>query len=133
VIQSAYIPYKNTKAVAGAGETLTPRSVPRPRLRATTPLPLLAESPRFRGRAAVRSALADKLLEAKIASAFAEHISASMAPLGVSVSVANGKITLGGMSCSGALRQRAETIAHTVARASPIDNRIVSVPSHGRF
>jgi cytidylate kinase len=93
----------------------------------------LAESPRFRGRAAVRSALADKLLEAKIGSAFAEHISPGMAPLGLSVSVANGKVTLGGISCSGALRQRAETIAHTVAGAFQIDNRIVSVPSHGRF
>jgi cytidylate kinase len=93
----------------------------------------LAESPRFRGHAAVRSALADKLVEAKIGSAFAEQISPSMAPLGISVSVKNGKVTLGGLSSSGALRRQAETIAHTVAGAFPIDNRIVSVPSHGRF
>jgi hypothetical protein len=72
---------------------------------------------------AVRSALSDKLLETMIGSAMAEEISPSMAPLGVSVSVANGKITL---------RRKAETIAHTVA-GLPIDNRIVSVPSHGRF
>jgi cytidylate kinase len=39
----------------------------------------LAASPRFRGIAAVRSALADKLLEAKIGSAFAEHVSPTMA------------------------------------------------------
>jgi osmotically-inducible protein OsmY len=54
-----------------------------------------------------------------------------MAPLGVSVSVANGKVTLSGMSCSGSLRKRAETIAHTIAGVSHIENRIVSVPSHG--
>jgi osmotically-inducible protein OsmY len=93
----------------------------------------LAESPRLRGGAAVRSALADKLLEAKIDSAFAEQISPSMAPLGIAVSIKNGKITLRGISSSGALRRQAETIAHTVAGALKIDNRIVSVPSHGRF
>ena len=93
----------------------------------------LAESPRFRGPMTVRSALADKLLETMIGSAMAEEISPSMAPLGVSVSVANGKITLRGISSSGALRRKAETIAHTVAGAFPIDNRIVSVPSHGKF
>jgi cytidylate kinase len=93
----------------------------------------LAESPRFRGPLTVRSALADKLLETMIGSAMAEEISPMMAPLGVSVSVANGKITLRGISSSGALRRKAETIVHTVAGAFPIDNRIVSVPSHGRF
>jgi cytidylate kinase len=93
----------------------------------------LAESPRFRGLMTVRSALADKLLETTIGSAMAEEISPSMAPLGVSVSVANGRITLHGISSSGALRRKAETIAHTIAGAFPIDNRIISVPSHGRF
>jgi cytidylate kinase len=42
----------------------------------------LAESRRFGDSAATRSALADKLVEARISSAFAEHISPSMAPLG---------------------------------------------------
>jgi cytidylate kinase len=93
----------------------------------------LAESPRFRGPMTARSALSDKLLETMIGSAMAEEISPSMAPLGVSVSVANGRITLRGISSSGALRRKAETIAHTVAGSFPIDNRIVSVPSHGRF
>jgi cytidylate kinase len=93
----------------------------------------LADSPRFRGPMTVRSALADKLLETRIGSAMAEEISPSMAPLGVSVSVANGKITLHGISSSGALRWKAETIARTVAGGFPIDNRIISVPSHGRF
>ena len=82
---------------------------------------------------AVRSALADKFLEARIGSAFAEHISPSLAPLGVSVSVAHGKVTLDGISCSGSLRRRAERIARTVSGGLPIENRIVSVPSRGRF
>jgi cytidylate kinase len=93
----------------------------------------LAESPRFGGPLTVRSALADKLLETMIGSAMAEEISPTMAPLGVSVSVTNGRITLRGITSSGALRGKAETIARTVAGAFPIDNRIVSVPSHGRF
>jgi hypothetical protein len=76
----------------------------------------LAESSRRATNWAVRSALADKLVQA---------------PLGVSVSVANGKIILSGISCSGDPRRRAETIAHTVASAFLIDNRIVSVPTRG--
>jgi cytidylate kinase len=91
----------------------------------------LAESPRFRDSAMTRSALANSLLQAKISSALAEHISIAMAPLGVSVAVAHGKVMLSGMSCSGGLRKRAETIAHEIAGVYQIDNRIVSVPSHG--
>jgi hypothetical protein len=91
----------------------------------------LAESPRFRDRATARSMLANKLLEAKIGSAFAEHISFAAAPLGVSVSVADGKVTLAGTTSSGSVRNRAEKIAREVARVFHIDNRIVSVPSRG--
>jgi osmotically-inducible protein OsmY len=91
----------------------------------------LAESPRFRDTFKSRSALANKLLEAKISSALVEHISVAMAPLGVSVSVANGKVTLAGTTCSGSLRARAEKIAHASAGMVPIDNRIVSVPTRG--
>jgi osmotically-inducible protein OsmY len=54
-----------------------------------------------------------------------------MAPLGISVSVEQGKVTLAGTTTSGGLRQRAENIARTVAGMSPIDNRIVSVPTRG--
>ena len=91
----------------------------------------LAESRRRATNWTVRSALADKLVEAKISSAFVDHIPPGMAPLGVSVSVANGKITLSGVSCSGGLRRQAETIAHTIAGALQIDNRIESVPTRG--
>ena len=54
-----------------------------------------------------------------------------MAPLGVSVSVANGKVTLAGTTCSGQLRARAEKIAHASAGVLQVDNRIVSVPTRG--
>jgi cytidylate kinase len=92
----------------------------------------LAETRRLPDHAAVRCALADKLIEVRIRSAFAEHVSRSMAPLGVSVSVTDEKVTLTGISCSGSLRGRAEEIARAVSGALPIDNRIVSVPSRGR-
>jgi cytidylate kinase len=91
----------------------------------------LAEGPRFRDTFKSRDALANKLLEAKISSALAEHISVAMAPLGVSVSVGDGKVTLAGTTSSGSLRARAEKIAHASAGRFPIDNRIVSVPTRG--
>lgn len=91
----------------------------------------LAERRRLPDRAAMRSALADKLIEVRIRSALEEHISRSMAPLGVSVSVTDEKVTLHGVSCSGGLRRRAEQVARAISGALPIDNRIVSVSSHG--
>jgi cytidylate kinase len=91
----------------------------------------LAQGPRFRDTIKSRSALANKHLEAKISAALVEHISFAMAPLGVSVSVADGKVTLAGTSSSGSLRPRAEKIARAVAGMFPIENRIVSVPTRG--
>jgi cytidylate kinase len=91
----------------------------------------LAESPQFRDTFESRSALANKLLEAKISSALVDHISIAMAPLGLSVSIANGKITLAGTTSSGSLRKRAEEIAHASAGMLQIDNRILSVPTRG--
>jgi osmotically-inducible protein OsmY len=93
----------------------------------------LAESRRLPDPATTRSALADKLIEVRIRSAFDEHISRSMAPLGVSVSVSDDKVTLNGISCSGGLRRRAEEIARAISGELPIDNRIVSVCSRGRL
>jgi cytidylate kinase len=91
----------------------------------------LAEGVRFRDTFTSRSALANKLLEAKISSALVERISVAMAPLGLSVSVANGKVTLAGTSCSGSLRKQAGKIARATAGMLQIDNRIVSVPTRG--
>jgi cytidylate kinase len=91
----------------------------------------LAEAPQFRDTFESRSALANKLLEAKISSALVDHISVAMAPLGLSVSIANGRITLAGTTCSGSLRKRAEEIALASAGMLQIDNRILSVPTRG--
>jgi cytidylate kinase len=91
----------------------------------------LAESPRFQDTAAIRSTLANKLVEAEISSALTERISLVAAPLGVSVSVADGKVMLAGTASGGSVRKRAEKIAHEFAGVFQIDNRIVSVPSRG--
>ncbi len=91
----------------------------------------LARHKRFRDPVTVRSELADKLLEAKVNSALTEEIGIGIAPTGVRVSAANGRITLVGTSSSGALRGRAERIAHQVPGVRQIDNRIVSVPNRG--
>src|SRR5262245_18952048 len=92
---------------------------------------LLAEDPRFRDQATTRAQLANKLLEAKVKSKLAEHISVAQAPSGLTVSATNGRITLAGMTSSGRLRARAERLAQQVAGVHDIDNRIVSVPSRG--
>jgi osmotically-inducible protein OsmY len=68
---------------------------------------------------------------AKINSALSEHISVSMAPNGIAVSVADGKVTLAGTFSSGNLRDKAEKIAQGIAGVREIDNRIISVPSRG--
>ncbi len=91
----------------------------------------LAEHPRFRDRATTRTELADKLLEVKVNSALTEEIGVGIAPTGVTVSAVNGRVTLAGTSSSGALRRRAEKVAHQVAGVRQIDNRIVSVPTRG--
>jgi cytidylate kinase len=89
----------------------------------------VAAHPKFQDDAALtQSAFADKLLEAKINSALAEHVSFDMAPLGISVSVANGIVTLVGTSRMEIVREKAEQVAWTIAGVRQIDNRI-SVPS----
>jgi cytidylate kinase len=91
----------------------------------------LAGHPRFSDRATTRTELADKLLEARVNSALTEEIGVGIAPTGVTVSAADGRITLVGTSSSGALRGRAERIAHRIPGVRQIDNRIVSVPNRG--
>jgi cytidylate kinase len=74
----------------------------------------LAEGPQFRDTFESRSALANKLLEAKISSALVDHIGVAMAPLGLSVSIANGRITLAARPAAGACggrRRRSRTPA----------------------
>jgi cytidylate kinase len=93
----------------------------------------LARHFRFQESGTVRTALADKLLEARINSALADRISVTMAPAGIRVSAANGRVTLDARSISGSLRAMAETVVAGIPGVSAIDNRIRSVPSHGRF
>ena len=111
----------------------------------------LAEHPRFRDPATTRTELADKLTTYPllhscdwapggrwIACAMGNPIGdrpgvtfGNIAPSGVTVSAVNGRITLAGTSSSGALRRRAEQVAHQVAGVRQIDNRIISVPTRG--
>jgi cytidylate kinase len=93
---------------------------------------LLARHKRFQDRATIRSALANRLLETKISAALSEHIGIGMAPAGLTVSAANGRIIIAGVTTSGSLRRRAEQLACTIEGVHNIDNRIVSVPSRGR-
>jgi len=71
----------------------------------------------------------DKLLQAKINSVLAEHISITDAPNGVAVSVAGGKVILAGTCSNGSVRAKAEKAARGIAGVGEIDNRIVSVPA----
>jgi cytidylate kinase len=92
----------------------------------------LAKHRDFQDDSAITSAaLADKLLQAKINSALSEHISLIMAPNGISVSVADGKVTLAGTCSNGAVRAKAEKAVQEIHGVIEIDNRIISVPSRG--
>jgi osmotically-inducible protein OsmY len=92
----------------------------------------LAAHPNFQDDPAITSAaLADKLLEAKLHSAFAEHISVDAAPAGITVSAADGKVILVGISSSGDVRDKAQKLAQAISGVREIDNRIISVPSRG--
>jgi Cytidylate kinase-like family/BON domain len=92
----------------------------------------LAEHPDLRDDpTTISAALTDKLLQAKINSALAEHISRAMAPARITVSVADGKVTLVGTPDSGGTRDKAEKLAQGIAGVREIDNRIISVPSRG--
>jgi cytidylate kinase len=91
----------------------------------------LARDPRIHEDAAIRPALADKLLKLRVMAALSEEISIGEAPAGVTVSVTNGRVTLTGASSTGYLRDKVETVASRVAGVRSIDNQIVSVPARG--
>jgi cytidylate kinase len=91
----------------------------------------LAEDPKFQDQATAQMVLSNKLLEAKINSALTEHINVALAPAGISVSAANGRVTLFGMTSSGGLRARAEKLTQAIAGVSHIENHIISVPNRG--
>jgi hypothetical protein len=92
----------------------------------------LAREQRLQDDTATKSALADKLLETRVRATFVEHIgSGEMAT--ITLSAVNGKIILQGMTSNGALPARAAKLAREIEGVNDIDNRIVSVPAHGRF
>jgi cytidylate kinase len=91
----------------------------------------LARHSSFQDHETTQSALANRFLAAKVSSALGDNIGSSVAPTGVAVSADNGKVTLAGTSSNGHLRAMAEKVAARIAGVSAIDNRIVSVPSHG--
>jgi hypothetical protein len=93
----------------------------------------LAKHPSFQQDPAITSAaVADKQLQAKVNSVLSEHISLTMAPHGISVSVADGKVTLAGTCSNGSVPAKAEKKAREIAGVLEINNRIISVPSYGR-
>jgi osmotically-inducible protein OsmY len=51
----------------------------------------------------------------------------------ITVSATNGRIILGGSTCIGGLPTRAEKVARGIKGVLDIDDRVISVPSHGRF
>jgi hypothetical protein len=91
----------------------------------------LARHRRFQDDAAIRSALDDKRLEARVRAAIVEDIGEEA--VAITVSAANGRVTLGGTTSTGNSPEKAENLARSVEGVHKIDNRIVSVPSHGRF
>ena len=90
----------------------------------------LAQDQRFRDDAATKAALANKLLETKVRATLVEHIGIAMAT--ISLSAADGKIIVEGTTSDGALRTKIDKLARDIDGVRDIDNRIVSVPSHGR-
>jgi cytidylate kinase len=92
----------------------------------------LAERKRFHDDTAIKTALADKLLETRVRAALVEHIgSPEMAA--ITVSAANGKIILEGKTCNGGLPARVARLARKIEGVNDVDNRIASVPNRGRF
>ena len=92
---------------------------------------VLTRDHRFQDDPATKAALADKLLETRVRAALVEHIGSEMAT--ISVSAADGKIILAGATTSGALRARASKLARGIDGVHDVDNRIISLPSRGRF
>jgi cytidylate kinase len=92
----------------------------------------LAQEQRFQDDTATKATLADKLLETRVRATLVEHVgSGEMAA--ITVLAVNGKVILEGLTSTGGLPARVARLAHEVEGVDDIDNRIVIVPSHGRF
>jgi len=91
----------------------------------------LAQEPQYQNDDAMRSALADKLLEIKVHATLVDKIGPEMAT--ITVSARGGTITLAGTTSNGGLGPQLEKLARGIEGVNGIDNRIDSVPSRGRF
>jgi hypothetical protein len=91
----------------------------------------LAQRQRSQDDSETKAALANKLLETRVNAALSDEIGIGDAPAGITVSAANGRVTLMGASSRGNLRAKAEKVAFRVAGVCDIDNHLSSVPSHG--
>jgi cytidylate kinase len=93
----------------------------------------LAQHQRSQDDSATKAALANKLLETRVSTALGDEIGIGEAPAGITVSAANGRVTLMGVSTRGNLRDKAEKVAFRVAGVCAIDNHISSLPTRGSF
>ncbi len=92
----------------------------------------LAQEQGFQDDTATKSALADKLLETKVRATLVEHFGSSEMAA-ITLLAANGKIILEGTTSNGALPARVAKLAREIEGVNDIDNRIITVPSRGRF
>jgi cytidylate kinase len=90
----------------------------------------LARDPRCQDNAAIRAALADKLLETKLNAALVEQLGMGMGS--ITLTADDGRIVLDGMTSIATLPARAERIARGFEGVQDVDNRIVCMPTYGR-
>lgn len=89
----------------------------------------LAREQRFLDDLALQTAVTDKLLAMRVRSTLVAQIGVEMASL--SVSAAQGRVVLDGMTSTGGLPARVEKLAREVTGVREVESRIDSVPSHG--
>jgi cytidylate kinase len=92
----------------------------------------LAQERQFQDETATKATLADKLLETRVRATLVERIGGGEMAA-ITVSAVNGKVILEGMTSTGGLPARIAKLAHEIDGVDDVDERIRSVPSHGRF
>jgi tripartite-type tricarboxylate transporter receptor subunit TctC/cytidylate kinase len=90
----------------------------------------LARKQRFQDDLTLQTAIADKKLALSVRSTLVSTIGAEMAS--VSVSAAQGRIVLDGMTSKGGLPARLVRLAREIDGVREVESRIESFPSHGR-
>jgi cytidylate kinase len=87
----------------------------------------LARRPMFQVGDKGRIALADRLIEARVRAALREHFSGGSGVSSVDVAVANGRVTLSGMSLDKSLAEEASTLVRNFPGVTDVKNEIVAV------